>query len=305
LSGQTEWLVDQHALFYLDAELSKPVVMDCRGKPLVFGAQTLIMGILNVTPDSFSDGGCYLDAQNAIAHAKSMVAEGADIIDIGGESSRPGALPVSVDEELARVLPVIEGIADKVDVPISIDTYKSAVARQALEAGANIVNDITALRGDPEIADIVAEMESGVVLMHMKGTPRTMQRSPVYQDVVTEVIAWLQHCIKAAEARGISPERIMVDPGIGFGKSLNCSHNLQILRRLDEFRCLNKPLLIGTSRKAFIGKILGLPEGDRVEGTAATVAWAIAHGADVVRVHDVKAMRRVADMTDAIYRQRC
>lgn len=279
--------------------------MDCRGKQLVFGARTFIMGILNVTPDSFSDGGCYLDAQNAIAHAEMMVAEGADIIDVGGESSRPGASPVSVDEELVRVLPVIEGITDKVNVPISIDTYKSTVARQALEAGANIVNDITALRGDPEIADIIAQMEAGVVLMHMKGTPRTMQRSPSYQDIVTEVITWLQQRIDTAEARGILSERIMVDPGIGFGKSLNRSHNLQILRRLDEFRCLTKPVLIGTSRKAFIGKILGLPEGDRVEGTAATVAWSIAHGADVVRVHDVKAMRRIADMTDAIYRLSC
>ena len=279
--------------------------MDCRGKQLVFGGRTLIMGILNVTPDSFSDGGYYLDAQNATDHAEMMVAEGADIIDVGGESSRPGASPVSADDELARVLPVIEAIADKVDVPISIDTYKSTVARQALEAGANIVNDITALRGDPEMADSIAQMGAGVVLMHMKGTPRTMQRSPSYQDVVTEVITWLQQRIGTAKARGILPERIMVDPGIGFGKSLNRSHNLQILRRLDEFRCLNKPLLIGTSRKAFIGKILGLPEGDRVEGTAATVAWSIAHGADVVRVHDVKAMRRVADMTDAIYRLRC
>ena len=274
--------------------------MNCRGKRLDFGQRTLIMGVLNVTPDSFSDGGRYLEVDRAIAHAKKMVEEGADIIDIGGESSRPGALSISADEELARVLPVVEGLVSEIFALISIDTYKAAVARQVLKVGAHIVNDITALKGDPDMAPVVAEMNSGLVLMHMRGTPRTMQRSPVYQNVIAGIVSFFQQCIDNAEAKGIHPDQIMIDPGIGFGKTLK--HNLEILRRLDEFRCLNKPILIGTSRKSFIGKILNLPEDDRVEGTAATVAWAISHGANVVRVHDVKVMHRVAQMTDAIYR---
>ena len=275
--------------------------MNCRGKELTFGQRTLIMGILNVTPDSFFDGGRYTEVERAIAHAKQMVEEGADIIDIGGESTRPGALPVSAEEELARVLPVIAGLASEITALISIDTYKATVAREALQAGAHIVNDITALKGDSNMAGVVAEMNAGVVLMHIQGTPRTMQQAPVYQDLIPEILSSLQQSISEAESKGIQPDRIIIDPGIGFGKKI-LEHNLEILRRLDEFRCLNKPILIGTSRKSFIGKILNVPVDDRVEGTAATIAWAIAHGADIVRVHDVKAMHRVAQMTDAIYR---
>ena len=274
--------------------------MDCRGKQLTFGRRTLIMGILNVTPDSFSDGGYYLDVPDAINHAKKMVVEGADVIDIGGESSRPGASPASTEEELARVLPVVEGLVDGISVPVSIDTCKSAVARRALEAGAHLINDITALRGDAVMANVVVEMNAGVILMHMRGTPRTMQRSPVYDDVVLEISSWFQRRIKEAETTGIPPGQIIIDPGIGFGKTVD--HNLEILRRLGEFRHLNKPILIGTSRKSFIGKILNLPANDRIEGTAATVTWAIAHGADMIRVHDVKTMHRVARMADALCR---
>ena len=275
-------------------------MMNCRGKSLTFGERTRIMGILNVTPDSFSDGGRYLDADRAIAYAHQMIEDGADIIDIGGESSRPGALPVPTDQELARVLPVIEALANGTEALISIDTYKPTVARSALQAGAHIVNDITAL-GDVEMAEIIAETDAGLILMHMKGVPRIMQRSPVYRDLIPEILTFLRQRVNKAQARGVCPDRIMIDPGIGFGKT--AEHNLKILRCLDQFRCLDKPILIGTSRKAFIGKVLSLPNpDDRLEGTAATVAWAIAHGADVIRVHDVKAMRQIAQMTDAIYR---
>ena len=274
--------------------------MNCRGKSLTFGERTWIMGILNVTPDSFSDGGRYLDASRAIAYAHQMIEDGADIIDIGGESSRPGASPVSTDEELARVLPVIEALANGTEALLSIDTYKPAVARSALQAGANIVNDITAL-GNADMAEIVAAMDAGLILMHMKGVPRTMQRSPVYRDLIPEILTFLRQRIDKAQTEGVCPDRIMIDPGIGFGKT--GEHNLEILRCLDRFRSLEKPILIGTSRKAFIGKILNLPNpDDRLEGTAATVAWAIAHGADVVRVHDVKPICQVTQMTDAIYR---
>ena len=275
--------------------------MNFRGKSLTFGDSTHIMGVLNVTPDSFSDGGAYLNINTAITHAKTMVAEGATIIDIGGESSRPGAEPVPANVELERVLPVIQTlVSEQLDVPISIDTTKAVVAKHALEAGAHIINDITALRGDTAMAQVAAEMEAGVILMHMKGTPRTMQRSPHYKDVVKEVCKALENWINDASQNGIAPDRIIVDPGIGFGKTTE--QNLQILKQLEEFKQLNKPILIGTSRKSFIGNLLELPVTERVEGTLATVCWAIAHGADIVRVHDVKATARVARMTDALYR---
>ena len=274
--------------------------MNCRGKTLTLGERTHVMGILNVTPDSFSDGGKYLDVQQALDHAKLMVTEGATLLDIGGESSRPGASPISTAEELDRVLPVICAVTDALDIVISIDTSKAEVAREALEAGAHIVNDITALRGDTDMISVVAEMDAGLILMHMKGTPHTMQKDPQYEDVVHDVCAALTENIQCAEAHGIAAEQIIIDPGIGFGKTTE--HNIELLKRLSEFRSLNKPLLIGTSRKSFIGNILDLPVTERTEGTVATVCWAIAHGVDIVRVHDVKANVRAALMTDALYR---
>lgn len=275
--------------------------MNYRGKSLAFGGSTHIMGVLNVTPDSFSDGGAYLDVNCAITHAKTMVAEGATIIDIGGESSRPGSEPVTAEIELNRVLPVIHALAsEQLDVPLSIDTTKAVVAEQALEAGAHIINDITALRGDAAMAHVAAEMEAGVILMHMKGIPRTMQRAPQYENVVEEVYEALENWINHASQNGIAPDRVIIDPGIGFGKTIE--QNLQILKHLDVFRQLNKPILIGTSRKSFIGNLLELPVTKRGEGTLATVCWAIAHGADIVRVHDVKATVRAARITDALCR---
>ncbi len=276
--------------------------MNCRGRTLAFGQRTHIMGILNVTPDSFSDGGRYLDTELAVRHAAQMVAEGATLIDIGAESSRPGASPVPLREELARLLPVVQAIAGTLDVTISVDTYKAEVARQALDAGAHLINDITALNGDPDMASVLAAHAAGVVLMHIEGTPRTMQKAPHYDDVVREICAALHKQIEIAERAGVDAERILIDPGIGFGKTV--AHNLEILKQLTEFRKLKKPLLIGTSRKSFIGTLLGLPVTDRLEGTLATTCWAIAKGADIVRVHDVKANARAAEMTDALYRER-
>lgn len=275
--------------------------MNCRGFELAIGRTTHIMGVLNVTPDSFSDGGAYLDVNTAIIHAKNMVAEGATILDIGGESSRPGAEPVPADVELERVIPVIHALqSEQLDVPISIDTTKADVALQALEAGANIINDITALRGDAAMVDVAAEMNAGVILMHMKGTPKTMQQSPHYSNVVNEVYDDLGHWIDNAEKKGIDPNRIIIDPGIGFGKTIK--QNLHLLKKLTNFKQLNRPILIGTSRKSFIGNLLDLPVNERVEGTIATICWSITQGADIVRVHDVKAVTRAVKMTDILFR---
>lgn len=263
-------------------------VWEARGRLVVSGRVPRVMGIVNVTPDSFSDGGRFQAADEAVGHALRLVDEGADLLDIGGESSRPGAGPVPLDEELRRVLPVIETVAQRVAVPISIDTTKAEVARRALEAGASIINDIQALGGAPELPRLAAETGAGVVLMHMAGTPRTMQQDPHYNDVVGEVVAFLQARIAAAETAGIPRTRIAVDPGIGFGKT--GAHNLVILRNLDRFATLGCTLLVGTSRKRFLGTLTGRPPAERAVATVASSLAAVVRGASVVRVHDVAAM---------------
>jgi dihydropteroate synthase len=270
------------------------------------GRRTLVMGILNVTPDSFSDGGRFYDPQVAAEHAVQMVADGADILDIGGESTRPAtfgtAAPLPVEEELRRILPVLSALVARLPaVPLSVDTYKASVARAAVQAGAAMVNDISALRADPDMAATVAALGVPVCLMHMPGLPTALPADPGYGDVVVEVAAHLRRRAEAALQAGIAPASIVLDPGIGFGKGVR--HNLELLRRQRELTAPGYPLLIGTSRKSTIGTVLGgLPPEDRVEGTAATVALAIANGAAIVRVHDVRAMVRVARMSDAIVR---
>jgi dihydropteroate synthase len=260
--------------------------------------RTIVMGILNVTPDSFSDGGRFLSVEDAVGHAVGLAADGADIVDVGGESTRPGSDPVPAEEERTRVVPVIARLAAEIpDVAISVDTRKAVVASAALDAGATIVNDVSS-GSDPEMFGLVADRGAAVVLMHMKGEPKTMQESPSYDDVVGEVRAYLHERIEAAERSGIDIERIAVDPGIGFGKNLE--HNLELMRRLDELRDLGRPILVGPSRKGFIGSILDLPEAERVEGTIAAVAWAVARGAHAVRVHDVREVVRAVRVLDAI-----
>ena len=256
-----------------------------------------LMGVVNVTPDSFSDGGLYLDPDAAIAHGEELARDGAAILDVGGESTRPGAEEVSEEEELRRVLPVIEGLAGG-EAVVSIDTSKLAVAEAALDAGASIVNDVTALRRDPEIGGLCAERGAGLVLMHMLGDPRSMQESPVYEDVVDEVKAFLAERMEVAVAAGVEEERIWLDPGIGFGKTLE--HNLELLRRLGELRALGRPLMIGTSRKSFIGKIDGSGVDERIGGTIASSVLAAAEGADVLRVHDVAEVGQAMDVASVI-----
>jgi dihydropteroate synthase len=249
-----------------------------------------VMGVVNVTPDSFSDGGRFFDADAAVDHALDLAAQGADILDFGGESTRPGSEGVSVDEEMRRVIPVIERVAAAdLGVQISIDTSKLAVAQAAVEAGASLVNDVTALRGDPELPAFVAEKQLDCCLMHMLGEPRTMQVDPRYDDVVDDVRAFLAERVEAATGAGIAAERLLVDPGIGFGKTVD--HNLELLRRLDELVALGPPVVIGTSRKSFLGRITGRGEDDRLPGTIATNVLALERGARVFRVHDVGPVR--------------
>jgi dihydropteroate synthase len=255
-----------------------------------------LMGVVNVTPDSFSDGGLFLDAEAAIAHGRELAGQGAEILDVGGESTRPGAEEVSAEEELARVVPVVRGLADTATV--SIDTSKLSVAEAALQAGASIVNDVTALRHDPEIGGLCAEREAGLILMHMQGDPRTMQADPTYDDVVDDVKAFLAERLRVAVDAGVQEERVWLDPGIGFGKTLE--HNLELLRRLGELRELGRPLVVGASRKSFIGKVDGSSVEDRVGGSIASAVLAAAEEADVLRVHDVVETRQALTVADAV-----
>lgn len=266
---------------------------ECRDYKLELGNKTYIMGILNVTPDSFSDGGRYLGYKTAVERAKEMIAEGADIIDIGGESTRPGYRAVEAEEELQRVMPVLQVLLTELEVPISIDTNKKVVAEAALKAGAHIINDIWGLQKDQSIAEVAAKYNAGVIIMHNK-------EDKVYDDLIKEIKTFLKNSVKIAKGAGISNNSIIIDPGIGFGKTFE--HNLEVMKKFKELRELGFPLLLATSRKSFIGNILGLPTTERIEGTIATVALGIAAGADVVRVHDVKEIYRAIKVTDRIIR---
>ena len=270
------------------------------GRSLYLGRRTHVMGVLNVTPDSFSDGGRYFDHQSAVEHALQMAREGADIIDVGGESTRPFSESVSAAEEVDRVVPVIEAVAREMAVPISIDSCKGEVVKEALRAGASIVNDISALRFDSEMGPIVAEAGVPVVLMHMKGTPKDMQEEPEYDDLIFEIIDFLKDAVKRAVNAGIRKDMIIIDPGIGFGKTFD--HNLKIIRSLSRFKELEMPLLIGPSNKAFIGKILDREPGERDMGTIAVISAGVLNGAHIVRVHNVKKAVETVKIIDAIRR---
>ncbi len=266
------------------------------------GPRTLIMGVLNVTPDSFFDGGLYFDPAQAIERAWQIAEEGADILDIGGESTRPGSERVDAAEEMRRILPILETLTGKYPLPISIDTSRAGVAKAALERGAAMINDVTGLQQEPGVAREAAAFGAGLVLMHMRGTPKTMQHMPRSPDILREIEQWIVEAVAKARSAGVSCEKIVVDPGIGFGKSI--AQNLEILRNLDRLAAAGFPLMVGTSHKSFIGAILGKPEKDRGWGTGATVSASIIFGAHIVRVHDVAAMRDIARVTDALITER-
>jgi dihydropteroate synthase len=274
--------------------MSPLVPIVCKEHTLRF-EKTLIMGVLNVTPDSFSDGGLFNNVDTAVAHGKKMVSDGADLIDVGGESSRPGSEPLTENEELARILAVVTRLVKEISVPISIDTYKPLVADACLKAGAHLINDITGLTNSA-MRNVAAEHNVPVVMMHMQGTPKVMQKKPVYQDVLGEIKSFFKKQIVTAHRIGI--QQIIIDPGIGFGKTVE--HNLQIVKHLETFSSLGCPILIGPSRKSFIGTITGLPVEERLEGTIAAITVAIMNGANIVRVHDVKECRRAIQVVDAI-----
>jgi len=272
--------------------------LEIRGRRFTLGPRTWIMGVVNVTPDSFSDGGRYADPDRAVARGLELAAAGADIVDVGGESTRPGSRPVPEAEEIGRVLPVIEGLRRQTQALISVDTTKAAVARAALDAGADIVNDTSAFRFDPAMAGVVARAGAAAVLMHMQGTPLTMQQAPHYDDVVGEIAAFLDDRLRVAEAAGVPRERVIVDPGIGFGKTVD--HNLEIIRRQAGFHDLGRPLLLGFSRKAFLGAVLGLPPDERLEGTIAAAVLSVERGAHILRVHDVGPVARAVRTAEAV-----
>ena len=278
--------------------MRKKFIVDCRGYKLTLGEKTRVMGILNVTPDSFSDGGLFFDFKKAVRRGIEIEKEGADILDIGGESTRPGSLGVSAPDQIKRVVPVIKALKYKIKIPISIDTSDSDVAREAVLAGARIINDITGLRKDKNIAAVAAEYKTGLCIMHIKGAPRNMQDAPRYKDLMKEACEWLNEGVRIARHAGVSDNRIIIDPGIGFGKSLK--HNLKILKNLSELKKINRPVLIGPSRKPFIGKLLDLPVNERIMGTVAAVSISIANGAHIVRAHDVKQIKQAARIVDAI-----
>ena len=273
-------------------------------RKLVLGERTLIMGVLNITPDSFSDGGEFLDSNAAVARALRLEADGADLLDVGGESTRPGALPVSTEEELRRILPVIEALRGRLGIPMSVDTRNAAVAEAALAAGAEIINDVSGLRNDPRLGRVVRRARAAVILMHMRGTPQTMQRGPFARDIIRDVATGLREALARAKRAGVPRGKLLLDPGIGFGKSHE--QNFEILARLPEFARLGCPLVVGTSRKAFLGKALAkagelaAPPGERLLGTASTVTASILGGAHIVRVHDVAEMAGVARVADAV-----
>jgi dihydropteroate synthase len=256
------------------------------------------MGAINVTPDSFSDGGRFLQRDQAVSQAVSMIEEGVDIIDIGGESTRPGSRTVETEEELSRIIPVIETLAGQTDITLSVDTRKARVASEAIKAGAQIVNDVSGLRFDREMSTVVASEGVPVVLMHARGAPETMQQQIHYGSLISEIVQYLRESMEIAEKAGVDSEKVIIDPGIGFGKTVD--HNLAIIKHLDQFRVLGRPILIGTSRKSFIGKILDLDVDQREEGTMASITASILNGADMVRVHNVRNAIRVARMADAI-----
>lgn len=268
------------------------------GRELRWRDRPLVMGVLNVTPDSFFDGGKYTTQEKAVDHALRMVEDGADIIDVGGESSRPFSTPVSIDEELKRVVPVIEGIRESINIPISVDTCKARVAQEACLAGAGMVNDISGLMHDPGMADTVSALNVQVVIMHMKGTPETMQVSPYYDDVIADIGSFFEERIHFAVSKGIARDNIVLDPGIGFGKRVE--DNLKIIKHLNAFKRFDLPLLVGGSMKGFIGKITDTTLKGRIEGTLATIAISVWNGANIVRVHDVKKAKKVVRLVDAI-----